>query len=321
MTHRLLLPALDGRDHLGFLAALGVLRLLTEHTDADVRLSFDETTATAILHGPYRTCEEVAEQLTTIVKTTMDSGSVIPGVPAEFPDRKSGTKGSDPMRVLRDEYPKLVAKARAHGEEAVRWLSCLLTDLAHDERGRVALTPYSAPSGQQTVRSFFATPIELVGKTPTYLLDALTRWQRVPGVTGEYLDHRVKYDAADHPRGATGGERGVPGATWLAIMVLPLLRLSGDGTTACATLWRSLPGRRQRIMVWPLWRQPLDLAGIVALIEHPALIPRVEDGRVAVSRRASTALGVIAVSGAARRPIEGRKSAGVLAPVPVTLAD
>lgn len=249
----------------------------------------------------------------------MDDDAVIPGVPASFPLRKAGTRGSDPMRASRDEYPTLHSAVSALGDEAVQWLSCLVTDLGRDDRGRVALTPYSAPSGQQTVRSLFATPTGLVRVHPEHLLAALTAWRRVAGVTGEYLDHRVLCSAADHPRGEPGAERGVPGATWLAVMALPLLRLAGDGTSATATLWRTLSGRR-RIMVWPLWRQPLDLAATVTLIEHPALNPTSDGTRITVPARQAAALGVFAVAGAHRRPVEGRKSAGVLAPLPVTLA-
>jgi len=101
MTHTLHLPALDGRDPLGFLASLGLLRLLAED-GADVRLSFSEETATAVLHGPYGSADEVAAVLHDVAARNPDS--VIPGIPAGFPLAKIGTKGSDPMRVGRDEY-------------------------------------------------------------------------------------------------------------------------------------------------------------------------------------------------------------------------
>ncbi|ROO62540.1 hypothetical protein EDC02_4521 [Micromonospora sp. Llam0] len=41
MTDPIELPALDGRDPLGFLAALGTLRLLADHHDPVTALSFD----------------------------------------------------------------------------------------------------------------------------------------------------------------------------------------------------------------------------------------------------------------------------------------
>jgi len=155
----------------------------------------------------------------------------------------------------------------------------------------------------------------MVRREPELLLEALTSWRRVPGVTGEYLDHRVLRSKADHPRGESA-EIGVPGATWLAIMALPLLRLTGDGVSARSTLWRRLPNR-QAVMVWPVWRSPLGLPAVVALIEHPAITIDVADGRYVTDRTAWPALGVFAVAAATRRPVEGRKSAGVLTPVTV----
>ncbi|NIL57847.1 hypothetical protein HCB18_13545 [Salinispora arenicola] len=320
MTHRLPLPALDGRDPLGFLAALGLLRLLTRHTDAEVRLGFDEMTAHATLYSPYDTCDQVGDQLISIA-ATMSDDAVIPGLPATFPLPKSGTRGSDPMRVARDNYPTLHTTIAALGDEAAQWLSCIVTDLGRDDRGRVALTPYSAPSGQQTVRSFFGASATQIRAQPHHLLAALTGWRRVTGFTGEYLDHRVLHSTTDHPRGDPGSERGVPGATWLAIMALPLLRLAGNGNTATATLWRPPQSGGRRIMIWPLWRQPLDLIAISALIEHPDLTFDSDGSHVTVSKDKISALGVFAVAAAHRRPVEGRKSAGVLVPLPVTLTN
>jgi hypothetical protein len=120
---------------------------------------------------------------------------------------------------------------------------------------------------------------------------------------------------ADHPRGESA-EIGVPGATWLAIMALPLLRLTGDGANARSTLWRRLPSR-QAVMVWPVWRRPLDLPAVVTLIEHPDITIDVVDGQYVTDTNAWSALGVFAVAAATRRPVEGRKSAGVLTPVRV----
>lgn len=313
MTQTLHLPALDGRDPLGFLASLGLLRILAED-GADVRLSFSEQTATAVLHSRYGSADEVAAALQDVVAQNPDS--MIPGVPAGFPRTKVGTKGSDPMRVSRDEYREHVAAVRrTAGEMALRWQAAIATDLACDKEGKVILTPFFAPSGQQTVRSFFDKPATIVRREPGRLLEALTAWRRVPGVTGEYLDHRVLRSKADHPRGESA-EIGVPGATWLAIMALPMLRLTGDGASARSTLWRRMTGG-QAVMVWPIWRQRLDLPAVVTLIEHPDITIDVADGQYITDRAAWSALGVFVVAAATRRPVEGRKSAGVLTPVTV----
>jgi len=189
------------------------------------------------------------------------------------------------------------------------WLPVLLTDLAHDRQGRVQISLFSAPSGQQSLRTMFEKPLAQ-GANVERLREALTAWRRLDGFTGEYLDPHVLRSSADDPSG-TSNEAGVPGATWLAMMALPLLRVTGNGTHVRTTLWRRV-GLRER-MLWPLWREPLDIEAVRALIEHPALLPD-PDGIFDWDRLDE--LGVFDVLVADRRRIEGRKSAGVLAPAP-----
>lgn len=306
------LPALDGRSALGFLASLGLFRLLVDHTKADVRLSFSDQTATAVLHSTYETCQEIADELGRIIDQTPEDG-VLPGAAPAFPPRGSAGKGGDPLRVSRDKYRDL--RDNSCETETLRWLTGLVTDLGVDDKDRVALSPFCAPTGKQTARSFFEKPTVEVRQERQHLLHALTSWRRVAGFTGEYLDHRVLRGAADHP-GGKSSEIGVPGATWLAVMALPLLRLAGDGTTATATLWRRVPGHPP-VMVWPLWRQPLDITAVTVLIEHPVLTPTVTGDRLVLSRRSWPTLGVFAAAAAQRRRVEGRNFAGVLAPVTI----
>jgi hypothetical protein len=311
---RITLPALDGRDPLGFLAALGTTRLLAEEQPEPVRLSFDDTTALAVLHSPHRDIDHIATTLADIVHRIAEDG-VVPYATAGFPRAKSGT-GADPMRVPPDQLRQL-RDAQPDPTDR-RWLSVLLTDLATDNARRVALTPYCAPSGQQSLRSFFDKPLAAVRRHPQHLHEALTAWRRADTFTGEYLDHRVLRSAADHPHGKST-EAGVPGATWLAIMALPLLRLTGNGTNPTATLWHHVPGRREPLMAWPLWRQPLDPSAIQTLIEHPALKPKRDHNGVYVDAQAAQPLGVFAAAGAERQRITGRNFAGVLAPIAIGL--
>ena len=316
MTQTVELPALDGRDALGFLAALGTLRLLNDEAHIDTRLSFNEKNACAILHGPLGSIDQIVNTLVQIITRVPENG-VIPGVPATFPIAKTGME-KDPMRMprgqLRTTAQHLLSTAPANAALG-RWLAALATDLATDAEGRVGLTPYTAPAGQQSLRSFFTKPLTEVRKDPpTLIREALIRWRRVDGYTGEYLDHRVLRSAADHPTGKSV-EAGVPGATWLAIMALPLLRLTGTGTAVQATLWHHLPGRRQPVMTWPLWRQPLHPHAVTALLEHPDLRPNTTAGQITVNPTTWPPLGVFTITGAARQPVGGRKSAGVLAPI------
>jgi hypothetical protein len=305
------LPALDGRSPLGFLAALGLLRVLGESAVHPLRLSFSRTSAAAQLHSPLSSIDEVAGELQHLV--SQSPKAAVAGLDPGFPFPAG--QGSDPMRQPRRDFKTLLAQVQAVDPRAVsEWMPCLFTDLAIDAQDRADLTPFCAPSGKQNLRTFFEKPLSAVRASPLRIQEALTSWRRVDGFTGEYLDHRVLNSAADDPAGRSA-ERGVPGATWLATMALPLLRLTGDGTRTQATLWHRV-GRRS-VMTWPLWEPPLGIAAVQVLIEHPSLAPA--GPRLAIRRDTWPALGVFAVYGAERQKISGRNFAGVLAPCPVAV--
>lgn len=302
------MPALDGRNPLGFLAALGLLRVLDKMEVNPPRLSFSRDSAVAQLHSRLDSIDDVAEKLRHFVAE--DPSAAVAGLDARFPVR-AGQKGGDPMRQSRAEYRDLVRQIDAIDPRAAsEWMPCLLTDLAVDSQGRADLTPFCAPSGKQNLRTFFEKPLAAVRADPSCLRDALVMWRRVEGFTGEYLDHRVINSAADDPAGRAGTERGVPGATWLATMAIPLLRVAGDGSRISATLWYRA-GRRP-VMLWPLWHQPLDLPAVRVMVEHPCLTP--VDDKPTVSSGGWPALSIFAVYGAERQEIPARKFAGVLAP-------
>ncbi|OHV43949.1 hypothetical protein [Pseudofrankia sp. BMG5.36] len=325
------IPALDGRDPLGFLAALGLLHLLDEAGDTSVepiRLSFSTETRATVLSSPLPTVDAIVETLASKV-TAADPEAAIIGIHPDFPLRRrpgdgaavdEGAGDGDPMRIPRQRFQELRQQVDQLGDPAASaWLRALVTDLAVDRAGRAALTPYMAPSGRQTTRTFFAKSLELVRMDPRCIAEALTGWRRVDGFSGEYLDHRVIRDAAHHPSGKST-EAGVPGATWLATQALALLRLTGDGTNVQATLWHRYD--RRSIMTWPLWHTPLDRFAIRDLLEHPLLrparpTPHRERSGPTVARRPLEPLGVFDIAGAERQLIEGRKSAGVLAPLPI----
>ncbi|MEV4252217.1 hypothetical protein AB0J52_03495 [Spirillospora sp. NPDC049652] len=316
------LPALNGTDPLGFLTALGLLRVLTSEHSAPVALSFSDTTGRATLHSDLTSTDQIAEALEKVVQRAGPDTAIV-GVDDRFPLRRPSQNAvrankqaggeKDPMRVPRDQYPQLAAKVAELGDEASRWLTHLVTDLAVDGKGQAALTPYCAPAGKQSLRSFFATPLQAVRAEPAHLHHALTAWRRVDNFTGEYLDYRVVRDAADHPEGKST-EAGVPGATWLATQALRLLRLTGDGDRVAATLWHR-HGRRP-VMIWPLWTQPLDQFATQTLLEHPALAPAPHPA-LTVLREPLRELGAFTVAAAERRPLRDTKSAGVLLPLSV----
>jgi CRISPR-associated endonuclease/helicase Cas3 len=315
------LPALDGLDPLGFLAALGVLRLL-DYGGVDARLSFDPTLATARLTG-VEDVDEVVGHLVALVEELPEGGLMVGLPPALVPPAASSAEFSDPGRISHERFAEFAAQATSADERA--WIRALWTDLAVSEEKpkRCAFTPFYAPTGRQTLRTAFQKPAQLVTAEPDRLLrDALVAWRRVDGFTGENLDFRAVRGAADQPDGQATMS-GVPGATWLALSAIPLFPMGGNGLEARTLRWHWLRfaavGRRRLAFSWPIWRAPLDLDAVRALLAHRAVDSAAQcaadrsEGDLAV-RRQLQALGVERVAVAHRRQLPGGKAAGVLVP-------
>lgn len=298
------LPALDGRQPLAFLAALGVLRLLDVHRGHDVRLSFSLTDAVAVLHG-VDDLDAVVAELVAAVDSVPDAGA-LPGVPANFPPPGAAP---DRMRMSRSELRELVSSLQENDAEQLAWVQALVTDLVLDDRQRVALNPFCAPTGKQSTRTMLEKPLQLVRADPSVLREALVGWRRYPGVTGEGLDHRVLFDAADAGNGESR-MRGVPGATWLALMSLPYFPVTATSREPTSHGWQRPDGRRsRRQFVYPLWEQPLDGRTIPVLLGHPLWRNARERDKAPAG---AAALGVFHVCRATRLQPAGSKSAGYL---------
>jgi len=301
------LPALDGRTPLGFLAALGLTRLLDVHTDDTPRLAWSPQDYTAQLHTTRGSIDAVVADLRHIVHEIPRDG-VLPGVPVSFPPPGAAP---DKLRLPPDALRALANQLSPEPDAEVEaWLGSLVTDLSLDKQSRADITMMAAPSGKQSMRTMLDFPLRLVQEDSARLTEALLGWRRHPGVSGEYLDHRVLFDAADAGAGKSE-ERGVPGATWLALMSYPLLRTTAHGTEPITTGWH----RRRRqpaVFVYPLWTTPLDRHAFTALLEHP-LMQQCIDGDLPA---AADVLSIFTVRRAQRRRIPGRTFAGVLGPVP-----
>lgn len=302
----LTLPALDGRTPLGFLAALGLTRLLDVHTNDSPRLAWSPDDYTARLHTTLGSIDEVVADLRNIVDSISNDG-VLPGVPVNLPPPGAAP---DQLRLSPVALRELANELAPEPDvEVEAWLSSLVTDLSLDDKFRSDISMMTAPSGKQSMRTMLVKPLELVREDPGCLFEALVGWRRRSGVSGEYLDHRVLFDAADSGSGESQ-ERGVPGATWLALMSYPLLRTTALGSEPITTGWH----RRRRqtpLFVYPLWTVPLDRHALTALLEHP-LMEQCVHGELPV---AANVLSIFTVGRAQRRRIQGRTFAGVLGPV------
>ena len=306
-------PALVGQDPLGFLAAVGTLRLLAEHWDSTATLHFDSIQGMACFGGD--TLPDLNACVSAVGSVFADLGtSSIPGMPPDFPPPGPAPDKlrADPEQ-LRDKAATWAASAQDPAV-AYRWVRALVTDIAVDRSGRAAITPFAAPSGKQSFSTMFVGTKAAVEARPSALREAYVGWRRVPGYTGEYLDHRVLMSSADAPTRGDAKERGVPGATWLALMALPVFPVTGSGGRRSAVGWQRVAGRD--MWRWPLWSQPLDVANVSLLVNHPALALKSSTELARTSaRRDLRRLGVFAVAMAGRKRIPGRKSDGVLVPL------
>lgn len=310
----LALPALDGRTPLGWLAALGTLRLVTRHLPAgprpSARLAWSPDNATALLVDAHDSVDALATDLLTVAAAIPIDGA-LPGLPPNLPPPG---EAPDKLRLPRREFANHITgllTTATDRDEAEAWLSSLATDLAIDDKGRAAITLWAAPSGKQSMRTMLDKPLDRVRKQPDVIREALVSWRRYPEVTGEYLDIRAQFDAADAADGKAR-MRGVPGATWLALMAFPLFRTTAAGSRQTTSGWA---GRRA---VWPLWSHPMDLAGARCLIHHPLVIDDSPTDRHRTNALAT--LSVFRMCAAERVRSPGSKSSGVLAPVELSTA-
>ncbi|MCL2090401.1 MAG: hypothetical protein FWH11_04125 [Micrococcales bacterium] len=303
------LVALDGRKPLGFLAALGVLRLVTEHLGRPARLSWSTDDCTAVLSNAFPDVDGLVQGLQDVVDS-IDPDGVIPGEPSVFPPPGEAPDG---LRLPRPKFRQYVDGLSSPEQD--RWVASLVTDLSLDDHKpdrRADITLFAAPSGKQSMRTMLEKPLAAVRKNREVLREALIQWRRYPGVTGEYLDHQVLFDAADAPDGKSS-ERGVPGATWLALMSYPLMLTSAQGNDPITTCWQNFGRGNGRGLVYPLWSKPLDLAAVQMLLTHPVL-KRAQPGILRSGAEPARVLSVFWIGHARRRQIRGRTFAGVLAP-------
>jgi hypothetical protein len=271
---------LRGDDPLGFLAALGTLRLVTFGLGSPCRLAFrDGPLPTARLEVREEiTLEALAGDLEQLARECHASGRLLVGTRAEFPPSKVGTKGGDPARFTPEQLRSWGDSAVGAADEVLAgWLLALYSADAVDEKGRAVMTPFYAPSGQMTLANNVAEPLKIVATKPGHVVAAFTQWRRVPGFTGANLDQRAIRDAGVEPSGESVN-RGAPGPTWLALEGLGIGRTGRRQSAFPSVLWQGrrprAEGRRSVAMIWPTWTTPLDVDAARSLLEHPAIALR-----------------------------------------------
>lgn len=317
------LPALRSDDSLGFLAALGMMELLTNVEGLGVALSWQGLGGKAVLHSDFPDAVAVAEVLRLIAVRLHDEGRLVPAHSSLIPPRTSSAdrkvrkvagieEKNDPMRatpaLAADRLRSVAVLEHAGDRASARWMAGLLTMLAVDREGTGLMTPLYAPAGQQVLSQILGHYLCEAAK-PMLLQEALVGWRRLPD-SGANLDYRDLRDGAWSPRGKPENTA-VPGATWLALMAIPLFRQIGNGRRGSAVGWyRDRSAVRPRSLVWPVWSGKRSLAAIEVLIAHPDVLRAAGLDSAQVSRwtgrdtgQRLKALGVDAVCVATRRSL------------------
>lgn len=317
------LPGLRADDPLGFLAAVGLVSLSEQGELPPLRLGWEPGGAPSAVVDGVADLDVLAQHLRITLDRLEQESGVIPGVPTDFPPRKEGSGGGDPMRMARERlrestYERSHRDWRAGDPWFGRWTIALAASVTTKDsrRGDVELTPFYAPTGQMSLRvSIFEKTMEAV-RSVDGPSDALTAWRRT-GYDGANFDDRAKRDAGVTTSGKADNQ-GAPSPTWLAAMGMRFFAMTDNGRHVRTVGWqrvRMYEGFTYRSLVWPAWTPLLGPAALRTLLAHPALQLTVDDDEPRLpSRRRDQlrGLGVTAVFGASRRT--GRRGDGPLGP-------
>lgn len=256
------LPALEGTNPLGFLAALGVLDALSAEIHGVTLHWTDDLVPHAIIGG----IGDIGLLLDTLGEDRERwAGSAVLGYPADgqpFADAKPGG------RELRQWFEHV----ERMGQRADADLLCaLVAEDAFDNNGRAKPTHLHFTAGQQ---KFLGMVRELAaGVDRDRLQEAVCGpWRYdspLPSLSWDSRGERVYAVRAVNP--STEKRLGVPGADWLAfrgLIFYPVARTSRGSlhTTACDSAWKSSAFR------WPLWVRPATRYMLRSLVADPSLV-------------------------------------------------
>ena len=263
-----MLTALDGSNPLGYFAALGLLRILSDHSIAGnpaPRLSWVDTGRwVAVLHWSGR-----KDDLLDLIERDLQSAREDPALGLAYDGAGATVKHDE--AVVRDLKP-LPDTLRAFQESAVTALvvdslrrvalrrsadivAAYGSDTATDNSGRVKPTAFHFTAGQQ---AFLSMVRELaLGVSRAHFDEALWGpWQatsKLPSLSWNSAAPRIYALRAGNPAKEKRGS--VPGAEWLAFLALTYFQSASKGRrlrTACVH-----GGWKDAKFVWPLWVAPI----------------------------------------------------------------
>ncbi len=253
------LPALDGSNPLGFLAALGALNVLSDRDGLGegARLSWREDGA----WHPVLWCPDqlTKEALIQAVMDDLRSWPDDPAVQLKY-SKKEGEKVWDlkpPPEVYFKFLKGLVSAAQeSRSRRAVDLAAAFATDVAVDGSGNIKPTSLHFTAGQQQFLAMVhALAVELTVEDVDEALFGPWRYARdLPVLQWDNTTSRDHALRAGDP--SKEKKLGVPGADWLAFRGMSFIRVVPKGgkilTTGCSGTWK------EGTFTWPLWTVPLS---------------------------------------------------------------
>lgn len=258
------LPALDGTNPLGFLAALGTLEALAATTPGATLRWTDDLVPHAILTGP----AGLDQLLDTLDKDREEwAHSALLRFPEDgpLPDAKPG------KAQLRGWF-EFVSGPSARPADADH-LCAIVAEDALDNNARAKPTHLHFTAGQQQFLAMVRGLAEAVDRDR--LAEAICGpWRYdspLPSLSWDSRGDRVYAVRATNP--SKDKRLGVPGADWLAfrgLVYYPVARTTRGAlrTTACDAEWKSSAFR------WPLWIAPATRDVVRSLVADPTLVAR-----------------------------------------------
>lgn len=267
-----LFTGLDGKNPLSFLAALGILNVISDHgSETQPRLRWESAGAyrPVLVDGP----EPAA--ILDILEADREAFAREPALDLHY--QKAGGAAAHDLKPAPGRYVEyLHGLVRADAWRSLSFAAAFATDVAVDNNGNTKPTALHFTAGQQ---EFLAMVSELrQGLVRADFEEALFGpWRYARPLPILQWDNSQARDYALRASDPSKEKKlGVPAADWLAFRGMPFIRVAPIGqevaTTGCRGGWKTGSFR------WPIWSGAIDRAVIHSLLASPELFavePRV----------------------------------------------
>jgi hypothetical protein len=268
MMTTLVFEGFEAHNPLGFLASLGLLRVL-EHEAVvagrpSPRLAFIERGSWVAMLDSTHTVDAIVDIVLRDAAAQADNRALQLMYDADgelVPPGANGTRDlKPPPRAARRFLEQVATGDRRTAALAAAWFSELVTD----NNGKIKPTAFHFTAGQQAF-------LEMVDKlrnglAANHLREALQGpWRNtspLPSLSWDASTPRLYALRARNPSGEQRG--GVPGANWLAVLGLAFFPVVARGSRLVTTAVTG--GWKDSTFMWPIWTPATEAAAVASLL-------------------------------------------------------